>query len=1077
MSPDERVRMARLAELFRTARALDPAAQRAYLASRTGADAALVTELARLLAEDVPTQAADDLLPACGDFTVGDRVGSFVIVAPVGEGGMGSVFLAEQRQPVRRQVALKVIKPGMDSKAVLARFAVERQALALMDHPTIAKVFEAGATANGRPYFAMEYVQGAPITRFCDQQRLPLDDRLRLFGQVCGGVQHAHAKGVIHRDLTPNNLLVALVDGQPRAKIIDFGLARAIDRPLAARTLCTEQGAILGTPEYMSPEQAGIEGGDVDIRSDVYTLGVVLYELLTGKRPFESGELRGGGYDAMCRTIREKPPPRPSTKITTVPAETTAAAELRGTTADALVRRLRGDLDWVVLRCLEKDPARRYATVHELAADIQAHLERRPVQAHAPTTTYRLTKFVQRNRLLVIGVATLLLVLVGGIVGTSVGLARASTNLQLAEQRASDLETIAKFQESRLRDVDTAKMAVDLRRGLLDEARRGMQTRGIAPATIEQRTQELAEATDGVNFTDLGLQVLGDHVFGRALRAIDGELEAQPLIRARLLQATATTMAKLGLLEAATAPQEKALAIRRQELGDDARDTLESIGRTGLLLQARGRLPEAEAHLRDALARSQRVLGPDDRDTLNATENVAVLEEALGHLDLAEDGHRRALASLRLLFGDDDPDTLSTMNNLAALLKDRGAYDEAEELDRTALASQRRVRGDHDVDTLVTLNNLGMLLDTRNEDAEAEACVRQALAGFRLALGNDHPLTLNTLGNLGVLLQRRGHMEEAEKLLREALDGCRSALGEGHADTLAQLANLGVLLEARGKLDEAEACLRQELDGVRRARGDDHPETFTSMHNLGTLLQVRGRLDEAESLLRQALAGRRRHFDERHMSVLITLGSLGSVQLYQRKFEDAEASFRTALAGLIAVFGEDHDRTAMAHGNLGVVLRYRGQLDEAETHLRKAVAVLRERQGDDGPNTLASIHELGGVLRAKGRLREALACVREALVGFEARLGEAQPQTVAAARHAALLLQRVADDDVAAGEHARARDELLEAHALAVRAWGAEHEQTAIVVERITAMFDAWHAADPEAGHDREAESWRARRR
>jgi serine/threonine protein kinase/formylglycine-generating enzyme required for sulfatase activity len=384
-----------------------------------------------------------------GNPEAGTQIGPYHLLQVLGEGGMGTVYLAEQREPVRRRVALKVIKLGMDSKAVLARFDAERIALSMMEHGCIAKVLDAGVTARGQPYFVMEYVKGVPITDYCDQHKLPLRARIELLQQVCAGVQHAHLKGVMHRDLKPSNVLVTVQDGKPMPKIIDFGLAKAVDHRLVEATLFTEQGAVLGTPEYMSPEQAGLGGLDVDTRTDVYSLGVLLFELLIGDLPFPRQALRRAGILEMQRVIREQEPQKPSTRITNLGDGAAAVAALRGASAGELGRRLRGDLDWITLKALEKDRTRRYETAQELAADLQRHLDFEPVRASPPGIGYRLHKFARRYRVQCLAAGTVALALVGGTVGTGVGFAEASAqaraaqqNLLLAEQRAQRIESM-----------------------------------------------------------------------------------------------------------------------------------------------------------------------------------------------------------------------------------------------------------------------------------------------------------------------------------------------------------------------------------------------------------------------------------------------------------------------------------------------------------------------------------------------------------------------------------------------------------------------------------------------------------
>jgi serine/threonine protein kinase len=383
---------------------------------------------------------------------IGDRIGRYRLLEQIGEGGCGVVFMAEQEEPVRRRVALKIIKPGMDTRSVIARFEAERQALAMMDHPNIARVFDAGCTDTGRPYFVMELVRGARLTEYCDRYRLTTSNRLQLFIEVCQAVQHAHQKGIIHRDLKPSNILVTLHDGVPVPKVIDFGIAKATEQRLTDKTLFTEFRAFLGTPAYMSPEQAEMSGLDIDTRSDIYSLGVLLYEVLTGRPPFDPDTLLRGGVDAIRRTLREVEPTRPSNRVATLSApDLTTTASQRCIEAQRLVHLLRGDLDWIAMKCLEKDRTRRYSTANDLALDLGRYLDNEPVLARPPTAFYRLQKLLRRHRLVVGAVAGVALALV---TGTAISLQQA-IRARAAEATQSQLRQIAES-ERRRAEVESA---------------------------------------------------------------------------------------------------------------------------------------------------------------------------------------------------------------------------------------------------------------------------------------------------------------------------------------------------------------------------------------------------------------------------------------------------------------------------------------------------------------------------------------------------------------------------------------------------------------------------------------------
>jgi len=1039
---DERAK--RVAELFQQALGL-PDDQRAdFLDQQCGSDQGLRERLETLLRHDGAAEtgflagrgegaATDTLLPLEGP---GASIGPYKLRTRIGAGGFGEVYLAEQTEPVRRNVALKLIKPGMDTRQVIARFEAERQALAMMDHPNIAKVFEAGATQRGRPYFVMEHVPGVPITEYCDAERLDTGERLHLLIQVCDAVQHAHQKGIIHRDLKPSNLLVELVDARPIPKIIDFGIAKATGPTLTERTLFTEPGQLIGTPEYMSPEQAEMSGIGVDSRTDIYSLGVVLYELLTGLPPFDPQTLRGKGVGEIRRIIREVDPPAPSTRVSTFrPRQPESEPEAqapgpsrsvegplagarapeqpsvqdiarnRRTDPRTLRRALKDDLDWITMKAMEKERARRYASASEFAADLRHHLNHQPVLAGPPSAAYRMSKFVRRHRTGVAAAVVIALVLLSAT-GVSIGFAlseadqrriaehatgRAQENLALAEQRADEateardnLQTVVDFQSSLLGDIDAELMGLGIFADLRDGIRESLAAEGATPEEIGAAITSFNASLNRVNATDLALEVVDEHVLVRAVETIEQDFADQPVVEAALRQTVGNTYLELGLYPQAMPQMERALALRREVLGDDDPETLKSIDNMGGLFLQMGRLAEAEPYGREAL-----------------------------------DGMRRVL-------GDDHPDTLASINNMGGLLKLMGKLTEAEPYHREALEGRRRVLGDDHSETLESLNNMGGLLHAMGELQRAEPYYRDALLHNRRVLGNDHRHTLASISNMGALLHSMGKLDEAETYHREALEGSRRVLGDDHPNTLGSIVNMGYLLQSMGRLREAQPYLREALEGCRRVLGDDHPNTLITINQMALLLDSMGNVTEAESYYLEALAGSRR------------------------------------------VQGDDHPNTLVMIANVGSLLRAMGRLQEAEPYAREALAGCRRVLGDDHPHTLTSMYHLAVLLGAMGKHQEAEPLFAAAVEGARRSMPEGHWQTgkhLAGYGKCLTKLNRYADAESA----------LLEAHRVYESAFGAEDKRTASSIQSLIDLYDAWDEAEPDEGYEAKAAQWRAK--
>ena len=676
-------------------------------------------------------------------------IGPYRLLQLVGEGGMGEVWLAEQTRPVHRQVALKVIKAGMDTGQVVARFEAERQALALMDHPAIARVFDAGATPQGRPYFVMEYVRGESITGYVTRRKLSIPDRIDLFVQICEGVQHAHQKGIIHRDLKPSNILVTLQNDRPVPKIIDFGVAKAVTHSLTERTLYTEFGALVGTPEYMSPEQTEMSSLDIDTRTDVYALGVILYELLTGALPFESQTLRAKGLDEIRRTIREVDPPRPSTKVTSS-AGTASSPRME---AGRLASELRGDLDWITMKAMEKDRTRRYGSVSDLAADLKRHLDNFPVLASPPSTGYRIGKFVRRYRLTVIMTVTLLVLLLTFAGMTALQAQRTARERDRANTEAKAAKEIADFLAGlfSVSDPSQARGNTVTAREILD---RGVKK--IGALSNQPLVQARLERTLGGVYTSLGLYALANPLLEHALstyRHAVGNISPES---ADVLFAIGEVRYYEGRFADAERAYREVAGLRRDLLGLNAKETMEAEMAVGSACMQQERFNEADQLFRSTLDRQRRVLGERDPltlNTINEMSNMYYMQQRFADaLPLAEESARMH----QLIFGDDAPRTLGSHHVLASTLDKLGRFSEAEQEYWKALSGKRRVIGDRHPDTARTEVRLGTMYVALRRYADAEPLVVTAYTTLRASLGDQSPLTKSAITTAIDLYSRWG---------------------------------------------------------------------------------------------------------------------------------------------------------------------------------------------------------------------------------------------------------------------------------------------------------------------------------
>lgn len=927
MRPLTTERWRQLTPILDEAFELDARERAAYLERACAGDAALRADAESLLAAglasgDFLEESLDAYLSAIGfqpsdaefgtssDLTsdaiaLNQRIGPYRVVSELASGGMGAVFVAERADgQYEQRVALKLVRRELDTEHARRRFLVERQILARLTHPNVAQLVDGGILADGRPWFAMELVDGVPLTQYCDEQRLDVERRLRLFLAVCEAVRYAHQNLVVHRDLKPSNMLVT---ADVHVKLLDFGIAKLLEvDPLAADTTKgpethTELRAM--TPEYAAPEQ--VRGDAVTTATDVYALGAVLYELLTSRRAHRFERRTPLEYE---RVVCDTEPERPSVVVDR-----------------ALRRVLSGDLDTIVLHALEKEPARRYPSAEAMADDVERYLTAHPILARRHSATYRLRKFGRRHRVAVAAGAALAVTLIAGVAATvwqARDKAREAAKAEQVKNFVVGLFEVADPAESRGREITAREL---LARGV----QRVDSALGDQPAVQEELLAVL-----GTIHRELGFYGEADQLFARAVTVARRAYgSGHPEVAARLTD-RGTALKELGELPRAESVLTEALAVRRRAGGPNDPETARTMGELASTLSQAGKVARAESLFRAVLAIDRRRLGPDHLEVAADLENLGVaLGDMKGELRAADSAYRAALAIRRKHFDDGHPDVLNTLGNLAANMVSMGRYAEAESLHRVVLAGRRRLYPDgQHPDIAYSLHSIAHVLELEGRWAAAESLDVQALELRRRVLGPTHPMTMATLNNLAIDRYRMGNLAAAEESFRQALAAWRAKLGPSHAYTRSAASNLGAILIDEGKFVEAESLLR-DVARAHREAGDSSVDAAIVLRNVGILLRHTKRLPEAEKTLRQALGIYRRELPNDHPRAAEALTALGQVLTDRGRPSDAEPLLREAVAIRTSKFGADDRRTAESREALGITAAVLGRSGEAESLL------------------------------------------------------------------------------------------------------------------------------------------------
>ena len=787
--------------------------------------------------DGVPDQGDDHARSTEDDAMIGCKIGRYTIKLLLGSGGMGTVFQAVQEQP-RRRVAIKMMKQGITSRSAQRRFEFESQLLGRLKHPCIAQVYEAGTYDDGkggRPYFVMEYIANAKtITEYADDKKLGTRERLELFTQVCDAVQHGHLKGIVHRDLKPGNILVG---SQGRPRIIDFGVARSTDSDMAVTTLQTDVGQLVGTLQYMSPEQVEADPSDIDARSDVYALGIILYELLTGQLPYDVSK---AAIHEAVRIVREEAP----TKLSTID------------------RHLKGDVETITMKAMEKLRTHRYQSATELQKDIQNYLADKPIAASPPNAFDNMRRFARRHRAASIAIASIFVILLGAVVGVSLFALEANRQRAAAVQSQAQAESVSGFVSTMLSSQNPVTM------GTIDKT-------------------------------------LMKPVLSQATESLNKQFNNEPLVKAQLHRVIGRAYLNLGLYQDSEPHLAEALDIRISELGRDHLDTAQSLMDMGIQQNRERRSEDAAAFYKEAMETRLAQLGEDHPDTIEAMLYYGACLSILSEFERAHELMSKVIEHRKRTLGENDPKTLDAHMIYGSLLINESRYEESEVTFRETADRMRIALGTEDARTLRTLNNLAKVLSILGKDNEARPLYEETIEGRRKVLGEDHPFTLRTVNDLADLFLREQNFVRAEALYREILDSRRRVLGNEHIDTVWSLYFLGDMLRRDQRYEEAEPYLREALEGRRKILGPTHFRTAESLGSVARIMKHLKKYGEAERYYREQMKIRRDMDGEDDPFVIHLSIEIGDLLRMQKRYADAKTTLEQALQVSVKVLGED----------------------------------------------------------------------------------------------------------------------------------------------------------------------------